>query len=60
MVEANTFVGLDTLEAAMNMTKKEIKERLEPWLLRNRFISRHAAGRLITKKGYKAVLESFK
>lgn len=55
MAEAKTFVGLDTLEAAMNMTKKEIKENLEPWLLRNQFISRHAAGRVITQKGFKAL-----
>ena len=60
MAETKTFVGLDTLEAAMNMTKKEIKENLEPWLLRNRFISRHAAGRIITKKGFAALLENQK
>lgn len=59
IVEAKTFVGLDTLEAAMNLTKKEIKENLEPWLLRNRFIARHAAGRVITQKGFKAVLSDF-
>lgn len=56
MAEVKTFVGLDTLEAAMNMTKKEIKENLEPWLLRNRFIARHSAGRVITQKGFKALL----
>jgi len=55
MAEVQTFVGLDTLEAAMNMTKKEIKETLEPWLLRNHFITRHPSGRLITKKGNKAL-----
>jgi len=55
MAETKTFVGLDTLEAAMNMTKKEIKETLEPWLLRNSFITRHAAGRLITPKGQHAL-----
>ena len=60
MAVSRTFVGLDTLGAAMNMTKKEIKENLEPWLLRNRFIERHAAGRIITKKGFNAIMESNK
>lgn len=58
MVEAKTFVGLETLEAALNISKKEIKDNLEPWLLRNRFITRHASGRLITPKGERAIRSS--
>jgi len=58
LAEARTFVGLDTLEAAMNMTKKEIRQNLEPWLLRNNFISRHSAGRMITRKGNNAIMKA--
>lgn len=51
----NTFVGLDTLEALMNMPKKDIRENLEPFLLRKNYIVRRSSGRVITKKGIKAI-----
>lgn len=55
MTKVNTFVGLDTLEALMNMTKKDIKENVEPYLLRRGFIVRKSSGRIITPKGRRAV-----
>lgn len=46
--------GLDTLEAVLGITKEEIKDKIEPHLLRNGFIVRRSAGRVITDKGRKA------
>ena len=60
LAETRTFTGLDTLESALNVTKKEIRQNLEPWLLRNHFISRHPAGRMITKKGYDIIMKDEK
>jgi len=55
MTKVNTFVGLDTLEALMDMSKKEIKENIEPFLLRRGFIVRKSSGRIITPVGRRAV-----
>jgi len=44
-------MGLDTLEAILPCTKKEIKERIEPFLLRRNMIIRTKAGRVLTDKG---------
>ena len=46
--------GLDTLEAVLGITKGEIKDKIEPHLLRNGFIVRKSAGRVITEKGRRA------
>lgn len=51
LAEFNSYVGLDTLEAIMNMTKKEIKANVEPFLLQRGFIIRSSSGRIITKRG---------
>jgi len=58
MTKVNTFVGLDTLEALMNLSKKEIKENIEPFLLRREFIIRQSSGRIITPRGRKAIDEN--
>jgi Holliday junction DNA helicase RuvB len=55
LARVNTFVGLETLEAAMNMPKADIKSNIEPFLLREGFLMRQAAGRIITDKGKLAV-----
>jgi len=47
----NTHVGLDTLDAVMPVTKKEIKDCIEPYLLKKNFIIRTSSGRMITTKG---------
>lgn len=47
--------GLDTLEAALNLTKREIKDKIEPFLLRRGLIARHASGRAITDRGMAAL-----
>jgi Holliday junction DNA helicase RuvB len=60
LAEYNSYVGLDTLEAVMNMTKKDIRVNLEPFLLQRGFIIRKPAGRLITTKGKKAVVQENK
>ena len=56
MARLNTAVGLDTLDAIMPVSKKEIKERIEPYLLRKSFIQRTSAGRMITTKGRKVLI----
>ena len=48
-------VGLDTLEAFLHVSKKEIKDKVEPFLLRKGFIMRQASGRMITPLGLKAL-----
>lgn len=48
-------LGLDTLSAYMDMPKKDIKEDVEPWLLRRKLILRQANGRAITPKGAAAL-----
>lgn len=47
--------GLDTLSALMDMPKRDIKEQVEPWLLRRRFMIRQSNGRAITPKGVAAL-----
>ncbi len=47
--------GLDTLEAFLNVPKKDIKDKIEPFLLRRRLIARQANGRVITERGMSAV-----
>lgn len=47
--------GLDTLSAYMDMPKNDIKEQVEPWLLRRKMILRQANGRAITPKGVAAL-----
>lgn len=51
----NTFVGLETLEAAMEMPKGDIKSNIEPYLLRQGYMLRQSSGRIITEKGKLAV-----
>lgn len=46
--------GLDTLEAYLNMPKKDIKDKVEPWLLRKNLVLRQSSGRAITSRGMKA------
>jgi Holliday junction DNA helicase RuvB len=53
--QMNTCVGLDTLDAVMPATKKQIKEQMEPYLLKRGFIVRTSSGRMITSKGRKAL-----
>jgi holliday junction DNA helicase RuvB len=51
----NTHVGLDTLDAIMPVSKKEIKDCIEPYLLKKNFIVRTSSGRMITTKGQMAL-----
>jgi len=51
----NTFVGLDTLDAIMPTSKKQIKDNIEPFLLQRGFIIRTSSGRMITTKGRLAI-----
>jgi Holliday junction DNA helicase RuvB len=54
-VSSKGCVGLETLEAVLNTPKKDIKDKVEPFLLRRNFISRHATGRIITERGRAAL-----
>ncbi len=47
--------GLDTLEAYLNLPKKDIKDKVEPWLLRQNLIIRQSSGRTITPRGMQAL-----
>ena len=51
----STFVGLETLEAAMEMPKNDIKSNVEPYLLRQGYMLRQSSGRIITDKGKMAL-----
>lgn len=51
----STFVGLETLEAAMEMPKADIKDNIEPYLLRQGYMLRQSSGRIITDRGKFAV-----
>ena len=51
----NTCVGLDTLDAVLPANKKQIKEYIEPYLLKKGFIVRTSGGRMITSKGIRIV-----
>lgn len=55
MSKMNAFVGLDTLDAILPTSKKEIKEYIEPFLLQRGFIIRTSSGRMITEKGKLAI-----
>jgi len=48
-------VGLDTLEAYLNVPKRDIKDKVEPWLLRQNLVLRQSSGRTITPRGMKAI-----
>lgn len=58
LAQMNMCVGLDTLEAVLPTTKKQIKEYIEPYLLKKGYIIRTSAGRMITSNGIKVVKES--
>ena len=47
--------GLETLEAYLNMPRKDIKEKVEPWLLRRNLMIRSSNGRTITQRGMAAL-----
>lgn len=55
LAKVNTFVGLRTLEAAMDMPKGDIEGNIEPYLLRQGYMLRQTSGRIITEKGKMAV-----
>lgn len=55
LAQMNTCVGLDTLDAVLPSTKKQIKEYIEPYLLKKGFIVRTSAGRMITTAGMAVV-----
>lgn len=47
--------GLETLEAYLNMPRKDIKDKVEPWLLRRQLMIRSSNGRAITQRGMMAL-----
>jgi holliday junction DNA helicase RuvB len=47
--------GLDTLEAYLHLPRKDIKDKVEPWLLRRQLMIRSSSGRAITEKGMAAL-----
>lgn len=49
------YAGLETLEAILNTPKKDIKDKVEPFLLRRNLLTRHATGRVITERGRAAL-----
>jgi Holliday junction DNA helicase RuvB len=55
LAKMNTCVGLDTLDAVLPANKKQIKEYIEPYLLKQGYIVRTSAGRMITSKGMVAI-----
>jgi Holliday junction DNA helicase RuvB len=57
MAKAGSHVGLETLEAVLDISKKEILSNIEPFLLRKGLMVRHTSGRLITPLG-KALMEA--
>lgn len=54
-LESNGRTGLSTLEAFLNTPQKEIREKIEPYLLRTGLIERLQSGRAITNRGVKAL-----
>jgi Holliday junction DNA helicase RuvB len=54
-LENNGRCGLSTLEAYLNMPQKDIREKVEPYLLRIGLIERQMSGRAITSRGIKAL-----
>lgn len=51
----NGRCGIDTLEAYLNTPKRDIREKIEPYLLRAGLIERQSNGRAITPRGLKAL-----
>jgi Holliday junction DNA helicase RuvB len=51
----NGRCGIDTLEAYLNTPKRDIREKIEPYLLRAGLIERQSNGRAITPRGMKAL-----
>lgn len=51
----NGSCGLETLEAYLNSPSKDIKDKIEPWLLRKQLIIRCSSGRAITERGMAAI-----
>jgi Holliday junction DNA helicase RuvB len=47
--------GIDTLEAYLQISKKDIKDKIEPFLMRNKLMVRQSSGRAITEYGMKAL-----
>lgn len=47
--------GLDALSAYLDIPQKDIKSKIEPWLLRQRFIVRSSGGRILTDRGRRAI-----
>lgn len=47
--------GLETLEAFLNIPKRDVRDKIEPFLLRNRLLVRKSAGRIITQRGLQAL-----
>lgn len=54
-LETNGRCGLSTLEAYLNTPQKDIREKIEPYLLRVGLIERQMSGRAITNRGVKAL-----
>ena len=52
---AKSQCGLDTLEAYLNLPKQDIRDKVEPWLLKNNLMVRQSSGRAITKNGLDAI-----
>jgi Holliday junction DNA helicase RuvB len=48
-------VGIDNLEAYLNMPRRQIQEKIEPFLIRNKLVVRQSSGRVITNKGFDAM-----
>lgn len=47
--------SLETLEAVLSKSAKEIKDKIEPWLIKEGLIVRRSGGRLITERGRQAL-----
>ena len=47
--------GIDTLEAYLQVSKRDIKDKIEPFLLRKKLMVRQSSGRAITEDGMKAL-----
>lgn len=54
-----SFAGLKTIAAYINMPEEDVAEKIEPWLLRNKFIVRLPRGRKITPLGIRALEGEF-
>lgn len=54
-----THVGLKGIAATLNMPEKDVLEKIEPWLIRNKMIRREPKGRRITETGIQAITGRF-